>query len=91
MEEIKETKGSEEKERSKKDLNFKDMFNTRGKRGTGYVLLTCLILYVFAILFTGSMEYYMTDAKSNFFPMSSLITFCFTLTIFPVTSFHFPR
>ena len=47
----------ESKPKSKKDLKFKDIFNTRGRRGAGYFLLTFLELYVFSILFTGSMEY----------------------------------
>ena len=79
------------KPKSKKDLKFKDIFNTRGKRGAGYFLLTFLELYVFSILFTGSMEYYMTDASENFFSYVITKYFLFYFYDIPRYVFSFPK
>lgn len=62
-----ENEVTENEPKGKKDLKLQDIFNTRGKRGAGYFVLTFLDFYVFSILFTGTMEYYMTDVSENVF------------------------
>ena len=67
-EEVKiETPEEEKIETSEKNKpDPKPLFNTRGKRGAGYLALIFVLFYIFAILFNGTMEYYMTNTTQKF-------------------------
>ncbi|MBR6364509.1 MAG: LTA synthase family protein [Lachnospiraceae bacterium] len=54
-------------QKEKKQRTLKEVFNTRGKRAAAYYPLMLLELYVFSILFSGTMEYYVSDVDENFF------------------------
>ena len=81
MEEITEEKG---RKKSIKDMKLKDVFNTRGKRGAGYVLLIIFEVYLFALFFTCAMEYYVTDVSEGFFSyfISDYLTYLYDVPKF---------
>ena len=81
---------TEVKKRPFRELTLKDIFNTRNKRFSVYYLLVLLELYVFSILFTASMEYYMTNPSRGFFSYVFYEFFLFYFYEIPKAIFIFP-